>query len=497
MANRRGRIARAVRVFTHVTAPIPGHGWYLNIHQGNSGNIRQQRPADHLLPAAAVRGHPQWRSLDHLDPEPRRLRHRGPRHGAAGNVDPDRPGAARQQRPGAPVLSAAAERRDGSAGLQRSPPFPGVTTATFCGPVTHDCTTRRASGAAGPAVGSYQSSSAPAGVLNQGMIYLRPGQRAAAGPGPRSTCPPAVLTRPGTCGPARGRGRQCLVMDTIAHSTMGNLVVGNYDLSPIVRGGLASGNAFIYNMTRPSGRCCGWPQRPARPAVWHLAERRGWQPALHAGRRLVRARPVGPGPPARIPAELHRADRRLRAAAYYRTTTARAAGTHFEGITAVPGGFNLVAHELGPAVSLAVVPVKAPGPPARPDGTRYRWPRASCARRLQPRDREHRLPQPRDGRRRPAPGPRGSIPTWPPSRAATAPVPDRTPTARQAARPAPGGHEDLEPGRVGRYPRDRHGEPARSGRASAGRTARQQEIRPPADPRDDAPGAPAPRPAGC
>ena len=39
VASRRGRIAHAVRVFTHVTAPIPARGWYLNIHQGNSGNI--------------------------------------------------------------------------------------------------------------------------------------------------------------------------------------------------------------------------------------------------------------------------------------------------------------------------------------------------------------------------------------------------------------------------------------------------------------------------
>ena len=39
VANRRGRITHAVRVFTHVAAPIPAHGWYLNIHQGNSGNI--------------------------------------------------------------------------------------------------------------------------------------------------------------------------------------------------------------------------------------------------------------------------------------------------------------------------------------------------------------------------------------------------------------------------------------------------------------------------
>ncbi len=39
VASRRGRIVHAVRVFTHVTAPIPASGWYLNIHQGNSSDI--------------------------------------------------------------------------------------------------------------------------------------------------------------------------------------------------------------------------------------------------------------------------------------------------------------------------------------------------------------------------------------------------------------------------------------------------------------------------
>jgi Cu/Zn superoxide dismutase len=39
VANRRGQIVHAVRVFTNVTKPIPAHGWYLNIHQGNSSNI--------------------------------------------------------------------------------------------------------------------------------------------------------------------------------------------------------------------------------------------------------------------------------------------------------------------------------------------------------------------------------------------------------------------------------------------------------------------------
>ena len=39
MANHHGRIVHAVRVFTNVTTPIPASGWYLNIHQGNNGDI--------------------------------------------------------------------------------------------------------------------------------------------------------------------------------------------------------------------------------------------------------------------------------------------------------------------------------------------------------------------------------------------------------------------------------------------------------------------------
>jgi hypothetical protein len=39
VANRRGIVRRAVSVFKAVTQPIPAHGWYLNLHQGNSRNI--------------------------------------------------------------------------------------------------------------------------------------------------------------------------------------------------------------------------------------------------------------------------------------------------------------------------------------------------------------------------------------------------------------------------------------------------------------------------
>ena len=39
VANSKGRVVDAVRVFKNVTEPPPAKGWYLNIHQGNSENI--------------------------------------------------------------------------------------------------------------------------------------------------------------------------------------------------------------------------------------------------------------------------------------------------------------------------------------------------------------------------------------------------------------------------------------------------------------------------
>ncbi len=37
-ADQHGVVARTVQVFHNVTT-VPAHGWYLNIHQGNSTNI--------------------------------------------------------------------------------------------------------------------------------------------------------------------------------------------------------------------------------------------------------------------------------------------------------------------------------------------------------------------------------------------------------------------------------------------------------------------------
>ncbi|MGE5136787.1 MAG: CHRD domain-containing protein [Gemmatimonadota bacterium] len=39
VANSHGVILPAVRIFRHVTQPVPAGGWYLNIHQGNMNTI--------------------------------------------------------------------------------------------------------------------------------------------------------------------------------------------------------------------------------------------------------------------------------------------------------------------------------------------------------------------------------------------------------------------------------------------------------------------------
>jgi hypothetical protein len=38
-ASQAGQIVNQTRVVSNVTTPLPATGWYLNLHQGNSGNI--------------------------------------------------------------------------------------------------------------------------------------------------------------------------------------------------------------------------------------------------------------------------------------------------------------------------------------------------------------------------------------------------------------------------------------------------------------------------
>jgi hypothetical protein len=245
-------------------------------------------------------------------------------------------------------------RAAGAAVSVLRPAFRQVTSATFYGPNTHLFNPRAIPRGQVRAVGSYLSSAAPSGVRNQGMIYLGP--LSGRGGSWTSIDVPAygrhVTGNVRACPRSR---RGCHVMDTIPHSTMGNLVVGNYDLNPTVHGGLVSGNAFIYNITRRQWtlfRLHGslttkstfygiWQDGGPRSPHYTLA---GGSSA-HGGQRgfliSYNERTGAFGRPA-----------------FYTYNNRPAIFTHFEGITAVRGGFNLVGMSTGRSPSLVFIPVR-------------------------------------------------------------------------------------------------------------------------------------------
>ena len=233
-----------------------------------------------------------------------------------------------------------------------APQFPDVTTATFYGPDTHSFNPEAIPAGQVRAVGSYQSSSSPAGVFNHGMIYLGP----VSGPGGSWTSIDVPADGQNTAGHVRAcpeARRDCLVMNTIAHSTMGDLVVGNYDLSPGVPGGVISGNAFIYNMTTDQ-----WTLLQLGGSLSSETTLYGiWQNGGPGSPYYTLA--GGSSAPGNQQAFLMNYNARTGTfgePAYYSYGNAPALVTHFDGITAVPGGFNLVAISSAQAASMAFIP---------------------------------------------------------------------------------------------------------------------------------------------
>jgi len=354
VANRRGRIVRAVRVFTNVPRPVPARGWYLNIHQGNSSNILSNGQPTIFFRPLICADISSTRAITSI------LRTgdivtgvRGTTNGevvltgsaATGNGTQTAPFLYRG------VLSSAA----GAAVSVLRPSFRGVTSATFYGPDTHFFNPAAIPRGQVRAVGSYLSSSAPAGVLNQGMIYLGP----VGGRGGTWTSIDAPADGVHTVGHVRACPRarvHCFVMDTIAHSTMGDLVVGNYDLNPSVRGGLVSGNAFIYNMARHR-----WTLLRLGGSLSNQTTLYGiWQNG--GGRSPDYTLAGGSSPRGAHMAFLMNYNvrtGRFGTPKYFRYANAPTLVTHFEGITAVPGGFDLVAGSSAQAASMAFVPVSA------------------------------------------------------------------------------------------------------------------------------------------
>ncbi len=359
-ADRHGRIAHAVRVFTKVTKPIPAHGWYLNIHQGNSSKIATSagQPTIYFRPllCSDIKGAPSISSILQSGDVVT-----GVRGESAGNVILTglAPGGSGDQARPFLFRGRLNSSSTGAAVSVRTPAFPKVTTATFYGPDTHKYNPASIPAGQVRAVGSYQSSAAPSGVLNQGMIYRGP----VSGPGGSWTSIAVPAHGSHTTGHRRACPRtrpKCFVMETIAHSTMGNLVVGNYDLNPTIPGGLASGNGFIYNMTRHQWTLMRLGGSQSSKTTLYGIWQNGGDNSVHytlAGGSSAHGRS------ARGPQRAYLVNYNERTGAfgkphYYRYANSLALATHFEGITAVPGGFNLVALSSAQPSSLAFVPVR-------------------------------------------------------------------------------------------------------------------------------------------
>lgn len=232
-----------------------------------------------------------------------------------------------------------------------TPTFAGqtVTTSTFYGPNTSIFNPSYGAGNV-QAVGSYQYSQSPTGTFNHSMIYRGPAS-GVGGTWQQTDVPANGVNVVG--GIVVGQ-----VADTISHSTMGDLVVGNYDLTgtttPIRPG---SANAYIYNtatgqwtltnfngsMTNQTTLYGVW-QNGVGSTSYTLAGGTNNSIGLNQGMLVNYDSLTG------VFSNL----------TLYSANNVPGVVTHFENITAVPGGFNLVATtDSGPA--FAAVTVNADG----------------------------------------------------------------------------------------------------------------------------------------
>jgi hypothetical protein len=233
-----------------------------------------------------------------------------------------------------------------------TPPFAGFVTGTFYGPDTSTYNPDTIPAGQVRAVGSYRTDPTK-GVTNHGMIYLGP----VSGGGTWTTIDvPADGSN--TVGGVRACPSDqpgCMVMDTIAHSTMGDLVVGNYDLN---LGNGVSGNAFIYNMSTHQWTLLQLGGSLASGTTLYGIWQNGGPGSPNytlAGGSLAH----GSSPHGNMRAFLMNYNEQTGAFGrprFYNYGNTPQLFTHFDGITAVPGGFNLAAISSAQASSMAFIP---------------------------------------------------------------------------------------------------------------------------------------------
>jgi hypothetical protein len=234
-----------------------------------------------------------------------------------------------------------------------TPPFPGFQTGTFYGPDTNTYNPDTIPAGQVRAVGSYRTSLND-GVLNHGMIYLGPVRV----PGGSWTSIDVPADGSDTVGGVRACPQDspdCFVIDTIAHSTMGDLVVGNYDLNP---GHGVSGNAFIYNMSTHQWTLLQLGGSLASGTTLYGIWQNGGAGSPNytlAGGSLAH----GSSPHGNMRAFLMNYNEQTGAFGkprFYDYGNGPVQFTHFDGITAVPGGFNLAAVSSAQPSSMAFIP---------------------------------------------------------------------------------------------------------------------------------------------
>ncbi len=241
-----------------------------------------------------------------------------------------------------------------------TPPFAGYKEGVFYGPDTHAFNPSSIPSGEVRAVGSYETSST-AGVLNQGMVYLGP-VSGSGGTWSTIDVPADGNNVVGHTKACRVSGSTCFVMDTIPHSTMGDLVVGDYDLNLGGAHRAVSANAFIYNI-----KTHRWTLLKLGGSTSNGTTLYGvWQ---NGGERSSNYTVAGGTSVRQHPKVLQRAflmnynerTGAFGARRYFSYRNKPTLLTHFEGITAVPGGFNVVAQTANDQEGMGFIAVNRRG----------------------------------------------------------------------------------------------------------------------------------------
>ena len=187
-------------------------------------------------------------------------------------------------------------------------------------------------------VGSYQNSRSTTNNLNHGLIYTGPlnGQN---GTWTSIDVTRLILRQAGVITNTNG------IANTIPHSTMGNLVVGNYDMA----GGLTNtGNAFIYNIASNSWTIFS-PTNSGTAPIGTTAYGI-WQNGSNSASYTIAGGALTNGTNTAFLVDYNSATGSFSNLTYFADSNVPGF-THFEGITAFGNGYNLVATTAnGPAL---------------------------------------------------------------------------------------------------------------------------------------------------